>query len=172
VPRVYLVGFMGCGKSSVGAALAASLDRRFVDLDTVLEERFGASIAEVFEVNGEAAFREAETEALRWTTTLDAAVVATGGGAFCSVRNRRLMHAADAVSVFVDVPWPVIEDRLSGGNSDRPLFVSVESARRLYQGRKPHYEKATVTARLSGREPIEDVVQMVCELLAEVACAT
>jgi shikimate kinase len=169
---LYLVGFMGAGKSSVGRAVAAGLGWSFVDLDAVLEERFGATIAEVFSERGETVFRVAETAALERMSTWSEVVAATGGGAFCTPVNRALMHAGGGVSVFLDVPWEVVSARLSGANPDRPKFGTREEARRLYEARRPLYQQATETVELTGDETPEAVAGMVVARHREVACAT
>lgn len=169
---MYLVGFMGAGKSALGKLLAARLGFAFLDLDAHLVERFGMAIREVFERLGEERFRAAEREALRWTTTLERTVVATGGGAFCSLANRDLIRAAGGRSVFLDLPWAALADRLQGDQSERPKFGGLEAAHRLYQERRPHYLEATVIVRLDGTEPEDAVLERILELTAGAACAT
>jgi shikimate kinase len=169
---VYLVGFMGSGKSSVGRELARKLGLAFIDLDAVIAEDAGLTIPEIFARDGETVFRLAEREALRWTTGLGPTVVATGGGAFCSPDNRRLIHGSGALSVFLDPPWEVILRRLPGTNDDRPLFESPQSARRLFEEREPDYRKASLTLSVGGDESPAAVATRITEALSEVACAT
>ena len=169
---IYLVGFMGTGKSSVGRALASKLGLRFVDLDAILAEEAGVTIPEIFARDGETVFRLAEREALRMTTRLGPTVVATGGGAFCSAENQKLIHGSGGVSVFLDTPWDAIVRRLPGANPDRPMYVSPDHARRLFEEREPHYRKASVTLSVSGDEPPADVATRIVDAVSEVACAT
>jgi shikimate kinase len=169
--NLYLVGFMGSGKTAVGETLARSLGRPFLDLDAYLEERLGMSIAEVFEQRGEGAFRDAERAALEWTTSFDDRVIATGGGAFCSPVNRDLIHRAGR-SVFLDVPWPVLAARLEGDHLGRPMYGGREAARRLYEARRPHYLQATWRVALDGSEPPEAAAERIRSAVAGAACAT
>jgi shikimate kinase len=172
VRNIYLVGFMGAGKSSIGRALADRLGLAFVDLDERLAVEFGMPIHEVFERCGEARFRDAERQALRWVTGLEATVVATGGGAFCSSVNRELIHGANGRSVFLDVPWEVVERRLSGDQSGRPKFVDVETARRLYSDRRPHYLQASCTVDLAGSESPRQAAERIVTVMAGAPCVT
>ena len=170
--NLYLVGFMGAGKSSTSRLLARSLNRPFVDLDVHIEETVGMAIPEIFEVQGEEAFRRYELEALTWTTRVGDLVVATGGGAACDAVNRDIMHSAGGRSVFLDVPWAVLAARLGQDHGDRPMFTTEDDAKRLYQVRRRHYVKASWTVALTGRETPEQVVSLVLEILAGVSCAS
>ena len=163
---------MGAGKSSIGRALAERLRLAFVDLDEHLVAEFGMPIHEVFERFGETRFRDAETRALRWSTDLEGSVVATGGGAFCSRANRGIIRQAGGCSVFLDVPWEVLERRLDGDQSSRPLFVDVESARRLYAERRPHYLKATWAVDLAGHESPTQAAERIVTVMAGAPCGT
>jgi shikimate kinase len=170
--RLFLVGFMGAGKSSVGAVVAERLGHEFVDLDARIEQRVGATIPEIFSRRGEAAFRAAELEALVWSSRLDEVVVATGGGAFCSPEGRGIMHARGGRTVFIDLPWEAIVERIGSSFSDRPKFGSVERARKLFEERLPLYRRASLTVALDGSEPPDRAAEMVLQAVAGVACAT
>ncbi|MFV2072840.1 MAG: shikimate kinase [Thermoanaerobaculales bacterium] len=170
--NVYLVGFMGAGKTTVGEALAARLDWAFVDLDERLTERFGAPISAVFERQGEIAFRAAETDELTRAAAAPNVVVATGGGTFCDAANREIIHGSGGVSVFLDLPWLEIRRRLPGRNLDRPVFGSAEQARELFERRLPAYRRAMLTVSLSGDERGAEVADRIVEALEETPCAT
>lgn len=170
--NIYLVGFMGAGKSSAGAALAARVGCDLIDLDNRLSERFGAPIHEVFERHGEDVFRVAEAEELARCAGLDGVVVATGGGAFCDADNRELIHAAGGVSVFLDLPWEALAERLSHDSTGRPLYGDAERARRLFISRLPLYRQATLRITLNGSELPDAVADRVVEALQEARCAT
>jgi shikimate kinase len=169
--RVFLVGFMSAGKSSIGAAIADRLGLRFIDLDDEISRRLGAPIPEIFTSRGEAAFRVAETDELARCAALDDVVVATGGGAFCSEANRELMHRAGGVSVFLDLPWTVLQERLAGDNSDRPMYDDPDQAMRLFEERLPQYRRALVQVSLVGDEDSDEVARRVVEALREAPCA-
>ena len=140
-PGIFLVGFMGSGKSTVGRLLAQRLGWEFVDLDAEIEGRYGAPIAEIFEREGEPAFRDLEHEALseqvRLVRRAKPRVVALGGGAFVADRNRDALATA-GVSVFLDCPPEVLWKRVSG-EEHRPLARDRNAFQRLFEQRQPSY---------------------------------
>jgi shikimate kinase len=162
---------MGAGKSLVGRTVARRSKRRFIDLDEVLVDRLGMPIVEVFDRHGEAVFRRAERDALVWAGRLGSAVVATGGGAFCDPGNRELIHR-EGRSVFLDVPWSVLAERLEDDHHHRPMFQSRRKAEELWRSRLDHYRQATWTLTLSGTESVDEVAQAVARLETEVPCVT
>ena len=168
---IFLIGFMGSGKSSVGRVLAERLDRPFVDLDECLVTRFAAPIPQVFAEYGEKAFRDAERAELSAAAAVENVVVATGGGAFCSPKNREIIRASGGVPVFLDLPWDVLSDRLSLESEDRPLFVDDAQARGLFEDRLPNYRMASVVVGLDGRETVAEVVERVVHSIQETPCA-
>ena len=122
---VVLVGFMGAGKTTIGSALARIQKLLFHDLDKVLERRFTLSIPEVFAHHGEPAFREAESLALRDALSGPAAVIATGGGAFCVPATRALVRQAAASSVYLEGPWELLWQRIAATAASRSLNAGV-----------------------------------------------
>ncbi len=169
---IFLVGFMGAGKSSVGAAVARKLGLRFVDLDDEIQARFDATIPEIFERHGEPAFRSAEREELARFADLDDVVVATGGGAFCSEGNREIIRRRGALSVFLDLPWPALRRRLARDNRDRPKYADADQAEQLFDERLPDYRRASFIVTLDGAESSEEVAVRVVEELEEASCVT
>lgn len=167
----FLVGFMGAGKSSAGTALAAQLGAQFIDLDVEISRRLGAPVAEIFALYGEDTFRATESEEVARCTELSDVVVATGGGAFCSEVNREVIHRSGGVSVFLDLPWAVLRERLERDHSDRPMYADTDQARKLYEERLPHYRCALVQVPLAGQEDPDEVAGRVVELLGEAPCA-
>ncbi|MGD8440181.1 MAG: shikimate kinase [Holophagae bacterium] len=170
--NIYLVGFMGAGKTAVGGAVARRLGRDFVDLDQRLEEHFGMTIREVFASRGEAAFRRAERAELAAATGQSGLVVATGGGTFSSTENRRLIDASGGLSVFLDVPWEVIVSRLAGDTASRPKWVDATDARRLYERRLESYRTASIHLELAGDERAEAIAAQIEDVAPERACAS
>ncbi len=168
-PRaVFLVGFMGAGKTSVGEALAALLGWRFVDLDERIVQRESRSVPEIFERSGEAAFRRAETAALRELLselrTEPAAVVALGGGAFVQAENVPLLEASGAPVVFLDAPADVLLERCLPQGGGRPLLRDAESFRSLYEQRRPHYLRAAWRVDTASK-PVEVVATEIMSVL-------
>src|SRR5688572_10021539 len=126
---VFLVGFMGAGKTAVGQALAKQLDLRFIDLDEQIERHAKRSIADIFETSGEAAFRKLETdklsEVLQQLSRGRPAVVALGGGAFVQRENVEKLRQAGARVVFLDAPLEELLRRCHArGEPSRPLLES------------------------------------------------
>ena len=152
--RIYLVGFMGSGKTAIGRRVAERLRLPLVDLDAEIERTSGKTVRALFEESGEAAFRSRESAYLAGTSSLPAAVVATGGGCFAFEGNRRTI-AGLGLSVFLDVSLETVRARLAG-KTDRPLFRSAEQLARLFAERSPFYRMASVHVGLSGAETIEE----------------
>lgn len=138
--KVFLVGFMAAGKSTVAAALGGRLDWRVEDIDTRIEARERSTVADIFATRGEAYFRGAERAVLRDLLPLRHAVVATGGGTFVDPANRRLINA-DGASVWLDVSLATVVDRLPS-DGRRPLAADRTSMEALYRGRLPSYRHA------------------------------
>jgi shikimate kinase len=159
-PRIYLTGFMGSGKTTLGRRLAERRGVPFLDLDLAFENLAGTTIRESFETRGEAWFRARESELLKGTADLPGAVVALGGGTFVLPENAAFVKRS-GISVFLDVPFEVIASRLGGKALDRPLFRSVEEARSLYEARVPYYRIADRIVSLNGGEALEAAVDRV-----------
>jgi shikimate kinase len=162
--RIFLVGFMGSGKTTTGRALARRLETLFWDLDTRIETRLGMSVAEVFVRRGEAAFRAEETRQLVACGRIGSLVVATGGGTFCSQANREVMQRL-GVSVFLDVSWRDVLRRLPGKREERPLFAAPEQAHALYRARLPFYRLADLHVRPESGEDAEALAARLSILL-------
>jgi shikimate kinase len=158
--RVYLVGFMGAGKSTVGRALATRLGIPFVDLDEAFEALSGATVRRAFEERGEAWFREREAELLRGTEALPDAVVALGGGTFTFPENRAVVQRLGR-SFFLHVPFDVVAARLGTKAADRPLYRSLEEARALYEARLASYRLSDGVLLLEGDEGVDSVVERI-----------
>jgi len=165
-PSIFLVGFMGAGKTSVGQALSRRLHWPFEDLDDRIEEKAGRSIEEIFRVLGETAFREMEHAALRdlcEELRQSAKVVALGGGAFVQPANVALIKGLAAHTVFLDAPAEELLRRCQAQQKTRPLCRDVSQFRRLYEARRPGYLTAARRIATQNKE-IESVAR-------EVACS-
>lgn len=143
-PGIYLVGFMGCGKSTIGRALAEEFGWRFVDLDADIEKAEGMPIAQIFEERGEAAFRLLEAAALRSVVRKvecgQPYVVALGGGAFAQENNAQML-VDKGVSIWLDCPFEMVQRRVAGDET-RPLARDAEKFRELYEQRRSSYARA------------------------------
>ncbi len=143
-PGIYLVGFMGCGKSTVGRALADELGWFFSDLDEDIEQSAGVTIAQIFDTLGEPAFRQMETANLRKRIhTVQSGrpqVISLGGGAFLSEENYELV-SNNGVSVWLDCPFSMIERRVSA-ETHRPLARDLGQLRALFELRREGYARA------------------------------
>lgn len=151
--RVYIVGFMGSGKSSVGSHLARELGYRFVDLDQEIERRRGLAVAEIFEQDGEEEFRRLEALALRETGSLQDVVVATGGGTLTRWENREFIQRS-GVSVWLDAPLEIMLERCRDGVR-RPLLSTTERMSALLLERLGGYRSADLRVDASDRPPEE-----------------
>jgi len=173
-PRaVFLLGFMGAGKTSVGQELARRLGWRFVDLDQRIEMRTGQTIPEVFSGSGEDAFREIETTALRELLAElghgSPVVVALGGGAPVREENAALLASCGAPQVFLDAPFEVVRQRCRETAPTRPLFREDEQARLLYESRRRHYLRAQFRVDTSSRSVEETAAEIARALALEPA---
>jgi len=151
---VFLVGFMGSGKSTVGAALARRLGWEFIDLDREMEARAGCSIAEIFRSQGEPHFRELEHLALRELFRKPErreTVVALGGGAWAKPENAELIRSGKWPTIFLDAPAEVLWERCLPEAATRPLLADPSSFRQLYEQRRPTYLQDTERFDTSGK---------------------
>jgi shikimate kinase len=143
-PAIYLVGFMGCGKSSVGRALAEELGWCFVDLDEDIEKCAGAAVAHIFDTQGEANFRALETEALKKRVQIARSgqpqVISLGGGAFTIEENIDLV-LNHGVTVWLDAPFDLIERRIAE-ETHRPLARDPVRVKNLFDLRRGAYALA------------------------------
>lgn len=118
---IFLVGFMGSGKSTVGQGLARRLGYSFIDMDARIEGEHGMTINEIFEKLGEKAFREMESNLLKEMVSLRDAVISTGGGLPCTGNNMDLINRK-GVSIYLRMEPEALLNRLSRGKSRRPLI--------------------------------------------------
>ena len=167
---VFLVGFMGAGKTSVGRALAKRLNWIFEDLDDRIEQREGRTIAEIFDAFGEPAFRQAEHAAL--LQLLDEAgsgtgkVIAAGGGTFAQPDSHRMLQASGVMTVFLDASLPELWARCArqGSGAKRPLQGSQNVFRELHAKRLPYYRTASLRVDATGKQ-VEAIANEIVEKL-------
>lgn len=153
---------MGAGKSTVGRHLARALQKTFIDSDKVIEERTGASISLIFEIEGEAGFREREAQVIDELTGRKDMVVATGGGAVIREDNRRNLRERGLV-VYLRAPLDLLVERTSRDHN-RPLLANTDPRQRLatlIKEREPLYRETADLIIETGNRTVRQVVSMI-----------
>lgn len=171
--RIFLIGYMGAGKTTLGKALARELRLSFVDLDWYIEERFHKTVQEIFAEQGENAFRELEKQMLHEVAEFENIIISTGGGTPCFFDNMDFMHSK-GTTVFLNVDPKILFRRLRAAKQARPLlrdksdeelltFITIGLEKRL-----PCYSKAGFVLNaneLESREQISSTIQRCRELI-------
>lgn len=166
---IFLLGFMGCGKSYIGQVLAQNLGYDFVDLDAAIESAEGKKIIEIFDSVGEAAFRKIETAMLQ-KIYKENTVISTGGGTPCFADNISWMKSK-GLTVFLNPSIDIISDRLKTEKSKRPLIADVpdellkEHIYKLYLQRLHYYEAADLSIAAEGEE---DILKIIIEAVGQI----
>ena len=160
--KVYLVGFMAAGKSTLARALAKRLDWRAVDIDELIEQREHASVAQIFAKNGEPYFRATERQVLADQLGPRHLVVATGGGTFADPQNRAAINS-DGVSVWLDVPLDRLIARIPA-DGRRPLSADRAGFEHLYHQRRAAYEQAHLRLD-AGRAGVDALAEQLLDWL-------
>ncbi|MFA4852081.1 MAG: shikimate kinase [Bacteroidales bacterium] len=138
--RIYLIGFMGSGKSSIGSELAHKLEHIFIDLDDVIEKTSGRKIGDIFKIDGENGFREIEHECLKKTFLNDTIVVATGGGTPCYNNNMELINR-HGISIYIKLNQGILASRLFSDKGTRPLIKNYTNIKELQKFIEDSLEK-------------------------------
>lgn len=171
--RIFLTGYMGAGKTTLGKALAKELQIPFIDLDWYIEERFHKSVGELFTERGESGFRELERNMLHEAGEFEDVIISTGGGAPCFFDNMEYMNRVGK-TVFLNVPPDILFDRLRIAKQQRPILQGKkDNELRLFiiqalEKRVPFYAQAHYTFdadELEDRRQIETSVQQLRKLL-------
>jgi shikimate kinase len=156
---IFLVGFMGSGKSTLGKKLATHFNAAFIDLDTEIEKQAGKSITSIFEMDGEAFFREKEKDTLRNLPDKEILFVATGGGTPCFHENMEWMKS-NGVVIYLNLPTSILIGRLKENKAHRPLIKNLngtelsEYVSQKLEERNPFYEKADILVNHNKSLPI------------------
>jgi len=161
--KIYLVGFMAAGKTTVARSLAERLGWRAEDIDELIEARERRTVAEIFARNGEAYFRSLERDILKLLLPLRHVVVATGGGTFMDPDNRSAINL-DGVSVWLDVPLEELIARLPA-DGRRPLAADRAQMERLFTVRQIAYASAQFRIDARGARP-EAVAERIIDAIS------
>jgi shikimate kinase len=172
VSRLILTGFMGAGKSTVGAILARELGWKFVDLDDVIEAASQRTVAEIFREYGEAEFRQRERDAVLTLIGQKEIVLALGGGTVEDESTRSLLvQSPGNCVVFLHAELPELLSRCSVEGKMRPLLAAPEALEERHQRRLPHYRAAHITVTTTGLAPEEVADRVLTEVRKKVSQA-
>lgn len=162
---IFLTGFMGSGKSTVGKSLAGLLGYPFVDLDDLIVQHEHRPIAEIFATDGEQYFRDCESTVVQELPKHQAAIYATGGGLVVRDENRHQMASLGKV-VYLKASWPVLKQRLQQ-SVERPLVNSSKdwgNVKDLLSQRQIYYEQADLVIETNGLTPLQIAQKIISEL--------
>ena len=166
--NIYLVGMMGAGKTTVGRLLARRLKMNFVDSDHEIEGRCGVRIPHIFEIEGEAGFRERESQVLAELTARDGVVIGTGGGAVLAEENRKRL-AANGTVVYLRARPEDLYERVRH-DRNRPLLATPDPLgrlRALYAERDPLYRSIADLTVDTGRQGVNTLARQILFKLDE-----
>lgn len=167
--NIYLIGFMGAGKTTVGERLAEKLNLPFADLDDVIEKKTELSIPSIFEKHGENYFRELEKDTLRRISQYPGNVIATGGGIILSPENRNIMKET-GIMVYLKWDFDILYQRIEK-STHRPLLKGIDESQRfkfidkMLKSRMPFYEQADIIIEGSERTSPDEIVKMLIQKL-------
>lgn len=168
---IFLIGYMGCGKSTLGRALAAATRLDFIDLDHYIEQRFHATVAELFARRGENGFRQVEQAMLREVCGFSDVIIACGGGTPCFFSNMEEMNEA-GLTVWLNTPIERLYERLQRNRSKRPILANKSDSELLdfiasaLKERTPYYSRANATfcaTLLEDKSQIAITARQFCE---------
>ncbi|MDG5493054.1 shikimate kinase [Psychroserpens sp. SPM9] len=169
---LFLVGYMGSGKSLIGRQLAEVLNYNYMDFDDYIEQNENATIKTIFETKGEIYFRKAESNYLQSVLNLDNTVISLGGGTPCYGRNmEQLIMANDALCIYLKATIPTLVDRLFDERSKRPLISHIASkdvlsefiGKHLFE-RAPFYEQSQLQIKTDDKSVSTIVEELLLQL--------
>jgi len=169
--HVYLMGFMGCGKTRIGSLLAKELNRPFIDTDEMIMEKTGLSINEIFKKYGEQGFREIEREVIRSLAQSHGCVVSLGGGSVINPENWANITRS-GITITLSYPPEILASRLEH-KDDRPLLNETTGAQRLERIkemlliREPYYQRADLVLHLNREVEPEIVTHMLIQFIKD-----
>ncbi len=171
--RIFLVGYMGAGKTTVGRALAKSLSLGFIDLDHFIQNRYNKAISRIFEEEGESKFREIESKILKEITGFEDVVVSTGGGAPCFYDNMQAMNES-GLTIYLKADSHLLTERLMACKEKRPL-IKDKNEEELYRFisdsltvREPFYSQARIIFEAKEIEDNYNIKKYLSNLIKEI----
>jgi shikimate kinase len=163
---IVITGFMAAGKTRVALALANLLGRAAIDLDDLVTKSTGRTPGEIIEQDGEASFRQIETDALRSALKENAVVViALGGGAWINPENRLLINQFNCRTVWLDAPFALCWMRIIATAAHRPLAPDEAATRNLYNQRRDLYQLAQLRIEMDESATAEGIARQITLLL-------
>ncbi|MGH9458770.1 MAG: shikimate kinase [Thermoanaerobaculia bacterium] len=166
--KIYLIGFMGSGKTTIGRELGRRLGVPFFDLDDLVETSEGMSVKEIFGAKGEPYFRRRERDLLRTTKWVERGVIATGGGTFTFDENIQFIKS-EGLSIYLSAPFAVLHGRIGEKAAERPMFRDDAATLELFQHRLKYYRMADMTLDLRDDETVREAVERLLLLLPKEA---
>lgn len=164
--KIFLIGYMGCGKTTLGKILKSRLEMDFIDLDTFIEERHFKTIPQLFEEKGESGFREIEHNALLEVCEFENIIISTGGGVPCFFNNMEIMKRA-GLTVYLKVTPKVLTEVLKKAKRNRPLIKDKSEEELLHfieenlAKREAFYSQAELT--INPYDEIDKIVNQISE---------
>ncbi|MCM1336774.1 MAG: shikimate kinase [Candidatus Amulumruptor caecigallinarius] len=174
---IFLIGYMGSGKSTLGRALAARLGLQFIDLDQYIEGRYHTKIRDIFAAKGEEGFRDMERRMLAEVSAFEDVIVACGGGTPCFYDNMEVMNSS-GLTVLLDASVECLHRRLLQGRTNRPLIATLTDDElrdfiiTALEARRPHYSRAAIAFASDLLEDRGQIAATVERFIAEVLPAT
>ncbi len=167
--RIYLIGYMGSGKTTVGEKLARRLDLQFIDVDKFIENRYRKSVSEIFSEKGEDTFRLIEHSALKEISNFENIVISTGGGAPCFHGTMYLMNQT-GVTIYLKASIAILARRLDACKNTRPLIKNrnreelVDFIAENLEKRQGYYEQAQLIIDMNEKSVQIVVEEIVCRI--------
>ena len=161
--RIYLIGFMGSGKSTLGSSVAPVFKVPFIDTDHEIETMAGKTIQDIFTSHGEGYFRNVEKQVLHQTSNFNKAIVATGGGLPCFDDNMQWINK-NGISIYLQWPPGILKRNVLSQRLKRPLLASLSEREaeiiitELLDLRIPYYEQAAITIEMTGDQEIDETI--------------
>ena len=164
--RIVIVGFMGCGKTTVAKALSARLECGMLDLDNIISAQQNMTVPELIKERGEAGFRDIETATLQVVLDrLAPRIIALGGGAWTLERNRELITKQGCLTVFLDAPYDLCWQRITDHPIPRPLALDKPGTEKLYRERHPLYALADIRVEVTPEIGTDDLAAKIAEAI-------